>query len=100
MPYVSFADLKGRLTIDQVAIGFLGLKLAPSGNQLRGMCPVCEGDKRGLAVTPEKGLFNCFSASKGGDLISLAAHVLQVPPREAAVAIDKHFPASAAPKPR
>lgn len=97
MAYVNFADLKARLTIEQVATDFLGLKLTPSGNQLRGMCPVCEGDKRGLAITPEKGLFNCFSAGKGGDLISLAAHVGQVSLREAAEALSKHFSAPARP---
>jgi len=100
MAFVNFAELKARLTIEQVARDFLGLNLTKSGNQLRGMCPVCEGDKRGLAITPDKGLFHCFSAGKGGDLISLAAHIRKESMRDVAVAIEGHFPAQAASKPR
>lgn len=70
-----FAVLKERVSIEQAAHA-LGLKLTPSGAQQRGPCPACgTGGPRALVVTPSKGLFYCFSAGIGGDLISLWGHV-------------------------
>jgi hypothetical protein len=75
MPFVDFAALKQRISIEQV-VGLLGLEMRPEGNQLRSACPACQkGDKRTLVVTPSKGVWFCHVAEKGGDLINLAAHV-------------------------
>lgn len=72
---VSFAD----------AVDKLGLQLKQSGNQWRGECPACKsGGDRALVVTEGKGYF-CFSAQKGGDVIALAAHILEVSVKDAAV---------------
>lgn len=71
---VSFAD----------AVDKLGLELKPSGNQMRGVCPACKaGGDRALVVTEGKGFF-CFAAQKGGDVIALAAHILDVSVKDAA----------------
>jgi len=84
VPYIDFAQLKEEYTIEEVA-DRLGLKLRKSQHQLRGTCPACEkGGDRALAITPNKGMFYCFAASQGGDLISLAAHVMGCSVKEAA----------------
>lgn len=81
--FVDFDELKEHITIAEV-VELLGLEMKPSGKQLRGQCPVCGGNQRGLVVTPEKGVYYCFTDQKGGDLIALAAHVQGVGMREAA----------------
>ena len=70
---VSFAD----------AVQYLDLAMKKQGNQFRGICPKCGGNERGLVLTEGKGYF-CFSDHKGGDVIALAAHVLNIPTKEAA----------------
>jgi DNA primase len=72
---VSFAD----------AIEYLDLKLPLAGNQFRGPCPCGKGDRRALVITHGKG-FYCWGDKKGGrDVIALAAHVLQLPMKDAAI---------------
>ena len=84
MPFVDFAELKTRVSIEQ-AMQMLGLKLNFHGNQYRGACPVCKaGGDRALVVTPTKGLFYCFAKRTGGDQIALAAHIRGCQLREAA----------------
>jgi DNA primase len=91
MPYIDFADLKSRITIVQAA-EWLALALKPSGNQQRGPCPVCNtGGDRALVITPERGLFYCFPAKVGGDLIKLVAHVKACSQNEAAQLIQTQF---------
>ena len=75
MPYVDFAELKSRISIERT-VSMLSLSLNKAGAQPRGPCPVCNaGGDRALVVTPEKGLFYCFAAKTGGDQIALAAHI-------------------------
>ena len=84
MSFVDFKAVKAAVPIDD-AVRKLGLKLKPSGQQLRGQCPACQSeDDRALAVTPSKGLFYCHAAQSGGDVISLAAHILGAPVKDAA----------------
>jgi hypothetical protein len=88
MPYVDFADIKTRLTIEKVA-ELLGLQLKQSNNALRGPCPVCaSGGDRAIVITPAKGVFFCFAAREGGDLIALAAHIRKVDVKDAAAWLD------------
>lgn len=91
MPYIDFADLKSRIPITQAA-EWLALTLKPSGNQQRGPCPACNtGGNRALVITPERGLFYCFPAKIGGDLIKLVAHVKACTQNEAAQLIQSQF---------
>lgn len=91
MAYVSFEELKARLKIEDVA-KMLPLQLKEHNDQLRSPCPACKaGGDRALVITPSKAAFYCFNAKKGGDLISLYSHVMEVSAREAAIALDKHF---------
>lgn len=86
-----FATLKERVSIEQ-AVQMLGLQLRPSNHQLRGSCPVCKaGGDRALAVTPSKGLFYCFNAGIGGDLITLVSHIREMPVKDAANELAQHF---------
>src|SRR5882724_3084401 len=80
---IDFQDLKFRLKIEDAAV-FLKLPLKQSGAQFRSPCPRCEGDDRSIVITPAKGVFYCFKAKIGGDLIALAAHIRSVDIKEAA----------------
>lgn len=80
--FVDFAAIKAAVSFADAA-SKLGLELKPSGNQLRGACP-CSGDDRSLVITEGKGYY-CFSEKKGGDVIGLAAHVLGVSVKDAAM---------------
>lgn len=84
LSFLNFEDIKASNPIETVAER-LGLNMTKSGASLRGKCPVCEssGD-RNLAITPAKELFYCFSDGKGGDVISLVAHVKGIGVKEAA----------------
>ncbi len=91
MPFVDFAELKTRVSIEQ-ATQMLGLKLTPHGSQYRGACPTCQsGGDRALVVTPAKGLFYCFAKRSGGDAIALTAHIRGIPVKEAADQLDRAF---------
>jgi hypothetical protein len=81
--FIDYQELKQKLCIEE-AVEYLDLELAPEGNQLRGACTACFGDERSLVITPDKGVFYCFKAKRGGDLLSLAAHIMQVSVKEAA----------------
>lgn len=81
---VNFQVLKSQMTIEQ-AVSKLELDLKQKGDQMRGLCPACEGSsERALVVTPTKGVFYCFHAQQGGDLIALAAHIKGIPVKHAA----------------
>jgi DNA primase len=91
MPFVDFAELKTRVSIEQAA-QMLQLTLTPHGSQYRGACPACKaGGDRALIVTPAKGLFYCFSKKIGGDAIALTAHVRGTSVKEAADELSRAF---------
>jgi DNA primase len=91
MPFVNFAELKTRVSIEQAA-QMLGLNLVLHGNQYRGACPVCKtGGDRALIVTPAKGLFYCFANKTGVDAIALTAHIRGTFTKEAAAELDRAF---------
>ena len=84
MPYIDFAAVKQQHTIDQVA-AMLGLSLKPSGEQLRGKCPICDSENdRALVITPSNNVFYCHDAKEGGDQISLVSHIQGVGMKQAA----------------
>jgi DNA primase len=80
---IDFQALKANLRIEEVAKRFI--ECAEEGDVLRGSCPVCAPrNPRAIIITPEKQLYYCFTAKKGGDLISLVAHVRNLSQRDAA----------------
>ena len=88
MPFVDFAELKTRVSIER-AVHMLGLNLQQHGHQYRGACPSCKaGGDRALVITPAKSLFYCFSKKVGGDQIALVAHIQGSNLTEAAAFLD------------
>lgn len=83
MAFVDFKELKERVSITD-GVSLLALSLNEKGTQLRGKCPVCGGNDRSLVVTPEKGLWYCFTKKIGGDVIALVAHIRDCSVKDAA----------------
>lgn len=80
---IDFQELKAKLRIEEVAKSYV--ELIQEGDVLRAPCPVCAPrNGRAILITPEKQLYYCFTAKRGGDLISLVAHVREVSQRSAA----------------
>lgn len=89
--FVDFEAVKTTVKIEEAAQA-LGLKLLKSGVQFRSPCPTCNtGGPRALVVTPQKGLFYCFASQEGGDVISLACHVRNCEPKDAAMYLAEQF---------
>ncbi|HEY1747802.1 MAG TPA: CHC2 zinc finger domain-containing protein [Xanthobacteraceae bacterium] len=93
-----FAKLKESVSIHQAA-QFLGITAPEKNGSMRLQCPACKGTDRELAITPAKGVFFCFNAKAGGDLIALVAHVTGLSQKEAAEALDEHYGVSILPTP-
>lgn len=73
--FLDFEAIKADYPINRV-VDLLGLQMRMKGASWRGKCPVCESDgDRNLVITPDKGVFYCFSAESGGDQLALIAHV-------------------------
>lgn len=82
--FLNFEEIKAANPISEV-VERLGLNMNKSGASLRGKCPICEsGGDRNLVVTPEKGVYFCFSDGKGGDQLQLVAHVKGMSVKQAA----------------
>lgn len=89
---IDFQALKGSTNIVDVATGYLRLEVTQDRDALRAPCPSCKGDNpRALIITPAKGLFYCFNARRGGDLISLVSHCHGTTDRESAEALAKVY---------
>lgn len=96
MPFVDFAEIRERVSIEDVA-DMLPVKWEREGGQLRASCPV-HGGERSLIVTPSKGLFTCKTApaepsgkQPGGDCVGLCKHVMQKSMNEAGVYLAKQI---------
>lgn len=74
MAYIDVQEVKRHVTIEKAA-ELLGLMLKKEGSQLRMPCPACSGEARTLALTPQRNLFYCFAAKKGGDCVELVQHI-------------------------
>lgn len=94
---IDFAELKANTTIEQV-LSMLDVFFKQRGNQFRGSCTVCDSGDRTLVVTPDKEAWYCFGCKKGGDLISLVAHIRDIKIRDAALAIAEELGTVPAPE--
>ena len=91
--FIDFQALKERVTILD-ALMALDVNPKGEGTQLRCGCPACDsGDERAIVVTPEKGVFYCHEAKQGGDCIALVAHVKGFGMKDAAIMLNKAYPA-------
>jgi hypothetical protein len=94
--FISFEDVEGLATIDQLA-EMLGLNPKKERTQLRCSCPI-HGGERSLAISPDvlskrgsPGVFFCQEAKTGGDRIGLVAHCMDIGQQDAAFFIAEQF---------
>ena len=66
-------QIKERLSIEEVVGGYV--ELHPSGRHLKGKTPFGSERTPSFFVSPDKGLFYCFSTGKGGDIFSFMQEV-------------------------
>jgi DNA primase len=88
--FLDFQQIKATVKIETL-IAPLDLTMKQNGEQLRGACPACGGNDRSLVITPAKGMYYCFSAKKGGDVIALVSHVREIGARDAAEEIVSRY---------
>jgi len=82
--YVDFKLIKQTVSIEHAMV-FLSLKgMTAEDGGYRGECPACKAGSRSLVITPDKNAFYCHAAKKGGDVISLVAHLHGTSMKEAA----------------
>jgi hypothetical protein len=83
--FINFKEVKELISVERAMI-FLELKgLKAENGSYRGGCPACrDGGSRALAITPAQSAFYCHAAKKGGDVISLTAHLHGTSMKEAA----------------
>jgi len=63
-------EAKARVPVEDLAAKHT--ELHRSGDGLRGPCPVHKGDNpEAFSVSPDKGLWHCFSCGEGGDVVEL-----------------------------
>lgn len=96
MSFIDFAELKARVSIED-AVAYLNIEMKERNGQLRSSCPHCGGADRTLVVTPSKQAFYCWNSKKGGDCISLVAHALDIPVKEAAAKLWERYCTSTVP---
>lgn len=61
-------EIKNRLSIVDVISEYIDLK--PSGSSYKGLSPFTQEKTPSFFVSPDKGLFHCFSTNKGGDIFT------------------------------
>ncbi len=67
------ADIKNRLTIEQVVAPYVQLKRA--GRSLKACCPFHQEKTPSFVVSPERQLAYCFGCNKGGDMFTFIQEI-------------------------
>lgn len=92
MPIISPAsiqNLKSRIDIVEVVSAVVALKRA--GSSYKGLSPFNTEKTPSFFVSPDKGLFKCFSSGKAGDVITFVRETEQLSFTEAVEALAKRF---------
>ena len=93
--WVDFKAVKQSVTIEQI-LGRYGVKLKKSGKELRGRCPIHQGDGTdSFHANTEKNAFHCFSCQAKGNVLDLVAAIEKCSARDAALKLKDWFPVSA-----
>lgn len=96
----NFREIREAIPIDEVARGYLGLKLeGDEHGALRGHCPRCQPEKEGRGVLvikatekrPNIRYFSCHKSKDWGDCISLVAHCHNISMHEAGEQLAKVY---------
>jgi len=97
--WVSFAEIKSRVTLAQVLRCYQVDWLRRSGlGQYRGRCPIHGGQGReAFQVNLERGLFHCFACGAGGNVLDLVAAMEGCSIRDAALRLQGSHATSLAP---
>jgi DNA primase len=90
--WVDFRLVKERVSMTDVLTHYGINWLRKSGAELRGKCPIHQGDgERAFHVNLDKGAFNCFSCKAHGNVLDLVAALEQCTVRDAALKLAEWF---------
>src|ERR1035437_1527504 len=93
--WVDFKAVKQSVTMEQI-LGRYGVKLKKSGKELRGRCPIHQGEGTdSFHANTEKNAFHCFSCQAKGNVLDLVAAIEKCSVRDAALKLKDWFPVSA-----
>jgi DNA primase len=93
--WVDFKTVKQAVTIGRV-LDHYGVKLKKSGKELRGRCPIHQGEGTDtFHVSPEKNVFNCFSCLAKGNVLDLVAAMEKCSVRDAGLKLQAWFSVAA-----
>jgi len=85
----SIQNLKARVDIAEVVSAVVSLKRA--GSKFKGLSPFNQEKTPSFFVSPDKGLFKCFSSGKAGDVITFVMETERLGFTEAVEALAKRF---------
>lgn len=93
--WVDFKTIKQTITITQV-LHHYGITLKASGSELRGRCPIHQGDgTQSFHASIDKNAFHCFSCGAKGNVLDFVAAMEKCSVGEAALKIQSWFQISA-----
>lgn len=85
----SIRNLKDRVSIVDVVSPVVNLKRA--GSQMRGLSPFNQEKTPSFFISPDKGLYKCFSSGKAGDVISFVMETERLNFIEAVESLARRF---------
>src|ERR1019366_9420159 len=89
--WVDFKAVKQSVTMEQI-LGRYGVKLKESGKELRGRCPIHQGDGTdSFHANTEKNAFHCFSCQAKGNVLDLVAAMEKCSVRDAGLKLQQWY---------
>src|SRR5438128_15024 len=89
--WVDFKAIKQAVTIKAV-LDHYGIKLKNSGKELRGKCPIHQGEgDNSFHVNTDKNAFHCFSCQAKGNVLDFVAAMEKVSIRDAGLRLQQWF---------
>ena len=91
--WVSFAEVKSRVTLEQVLRAYQVKGLRRSGrHQYRGRCPIHQGEGReAFHANLARNVFHCFACEAGGNVLDFVAVMERSSVREAALRLQENY---------
>ena len=90
--WVSFAEIKRRITLEQALRSYQVNWLRRSGvDQYRGRCPIHRGEgEEAFHANLKRGIFHCFACGAGGNVLDFVAAIEGSSLREAALRLREY----------